>query len=485
MDRPVLHQWVEGVLVLLSLGFACGCQFGGHREEPPLANPQANFAVRQFAGTPLSGELTQSIDDVAAQQAWGVAVRVIAVKQLPVAGFGGIGPLARLVLSDDSSDLMAPSSRLVYSTSFRTLEPGTSLDSMLGDAKSWTEISTSRGAVAPGTALSIGISQPVVAAQTKRLQVNIGMFRLPNKDGYQLAISSLDRVVVRTPRSTTNPDPGTPPAAPIAQPMKDVNETVIVPQPAPAGQSRIVLALPMDFAGSEATGLVIDLAIDTKPSDAGEVARNLKTEVDASAARAAARSTHAAATSDDLAITAMFDSLATAGSAPRAALVYLAQHLNARLAESVALVADDKVLALIAKSVRDKWVASSTRDRATMAWMVDRATIQVVASIKDDDNSHSLAAVQGALETYAGEAGRHLDLLQSLANASNSSEDLDHRLIAEHLNDLEDNSLAMRVRAFDWLTSRHAAPADFDPMASAKKRRATLERFHDAATTQP
>ncbi|HEY1923074.1 MAG TPA: hypothetical protein VGG44_10030, partial [Tepidisphaeraceae bacterium] len=218
---------------------------------------------------------------------------------------------------------------------------------------------------------------------------------------------------------------------------------------------------------------------------AGAIAERLKADVDASAARVAEKTKHASANSDDLLIGAMFDSLAASGDAPRAPLVYLAQQLNAQLTESVVLVANDKVLSLIAKGVRDKFTSSSTHDRASMSWLLDRVTIQVVASIKDDETSHTLAAVQGALETYAGEAGRELDLLQSLANASVSSEDLYHHLIAEQLNDLDDSSPSTRVRAFDWLNSRGLAPADYDPMASAKLRRAALDKLDDAAATQP
>src|SRR5947207_3176691 len=76
----------------------CSCQWFGHREIPPLQLPAADVQAWVFAGTVLSGELPQSINDDAAKQAWAVSLHAVAVKTLPAEGFSPIGPYSKLVL---------------------------------------------------------------------------------------------------------------------------------------------------------------------------------------------------------------------------------------------------------------------------------------------------------------------------------------------------------------------------------------------------
>jgi hypothetical protein len=86
------------------------------------------------------------------------------------------------------------------------------------------------------------------------------------------------------------------------------------------------------------------------------------------------------------------------------------------------------------------------------------------------------------LTRFAGEAGRHDSSLEDLSKNAHSQDELAARMIAENLIYLEDNSPSARVRAFDWLTAHHHAPAGYDPLGPLKERRAALDRATSVAT---
>jgi hypothetical protein len=72
-----------------------------------------------------------------------------------------------------------------------------------------------------------------------------------------------------------------------------------------------------------------------------------------------------------------------------------------------------------------------------------------------------------------------------LAKQSVNSDDLYARIIAEQQIALEDNSPAVRVRAYDWLNERGAGPADYNPLGPARERRAAIDKYHDIQATHP
>ena len=73
-----------------------------------------------------------------------------------------------------------------------------------------------------------------------------------------------------------------------------------------------------------------------------------------------------------------------------------------------------------------------------------------------------------------GEVGRSSATLADVLAGATSLASWKARLSAENRIFLEDASPAVRVRAFDWLNVRGAAPEGFDPLASLAARRAAL-----------
>jgi hypothetical protein len=163
-------------------------------------------------------------------------------------------------------------------------------------------------------------------------------------------------------------------------------------------------------------------------------------------------------------------------------LLFLSERTAAQLTHAVALVADDRLLQLIAGDMQSRLGQMTARDHRSIAWLLDRATIGSLATVKEEDASRVLPPIQGALSIYAGEAGRQLDVLRSLAGEATSSEDLYNRITAENLILLEESSPGLRVRAYDWLRAAGKAPEGFDPLASPQDRRAALERARTPAT---
>lgn len=465
--------------VLLVAGLALsGCRSASQSkvdQAPVVVN--AEVTSSEFAGSALSGPLASTVDDAALAGAWRVTGHVLAVQTLPTDGFEPIGPLAKLIYGDAKGELMAPSSRLVYSTLIRRLDadaPASSQPTTLpavGIAPA--HLSDVAGGVAAGTTFKIQIIQPDGPAdEAIRQAVHVEISRKAQEAGYEIAIISQDRVAVDAEVSSE-------PAA-----LQTIRETVVIPREVGDGGDRFILAIPMAFKGSTAQGVVVELDIETTPDDAGALAGDLKKNIDEQSAKIRDLQQQKVGSPSDLLTNAALDALISAGDAPRGTLVYLANQTGASLAEAVALVADDQLLAVIAKSVREKVPNLATRDRNTVGWMLERSTISAVTSIADDETNTGLASVRGVLETYAGEAGRQLDLLQSLADGATSCDDLYNRLIAEHIIYLEDNSPASRVRAYDWLSARGIAPTGYDPLADTRARRDALDAYQEAITTE-
>lgn len=448
------------VLMLVSLN---GCIWR-KKPVPVTRPPDVSLNVSQFAGTALSGSQSRSIDDGAFAQAWGVSVRVISADAMPTADFIPAGPQARLVIGQDPSDVLAPSSQLVYATRTLWLKADDSLEEYLNRGGAWSELRTLRGAVAVGSTTSFSVGLPdgteksVVFARRK---VRIEVSRMQAGDGYQLALASEDLVL-----------PG----------LTAGQEKIVLNRSLAGGAAdRVAIALPMAFPMSAAKALIVDLSLTNK-ADA-QLAAAAKTEIAASAARVAEQIKAVPATPEEVAVAA---GLAAVNSQPpsRGALMFLAEETGATLTRGVVLAADDDVLPLIVNEIRTRSQNLKKSGKATVGWMLDRATISAVSAIKEEDQGRLLPAVQGALVAYAGEVGRQLDLLQSLAAQSVNSRDLDAHIIAEHRIALEDISPALRVRAYDWLNERGQGPADYDPLGSPRARHAAIDQYNEA-TTQP
>lgn len=164
----------------------------------------------------------------------------------------------------------------------------------------------------------------------------------------------------------------------------------------------------------------------------------------------------------------------------RSALTFAALDAEAPVTAETAVLADDKTLLLLAAAAAASLDAPGFDDAG---WRIDRATLAALAKLSAENAlDRPLGAVVSA---RYGEVGRDLPALARFAAASATRADLDRRLEAEHLICLDDSSPSARVRAFDWLAARNAAPAGYDPLGPAKQRRAAVEKHVQSLEAKP
>jgi hypothetical protein len=434
-------------------------------KRPTLEPPQARLSVAQFVGAALAGPAARPIEEGATAGAWTVSARIVAVDVLPSdPSFQPIGPQARLVIASQPQGLFSPSAQLIGAVRLRPLDGTESLAGLPLGLAQQAEVGSLTGAVAPGSTFAFEIALPDDAPATAELawrSLAVAVSRGSDAGQYDLVLTGEE--LLGTPQTVGQ-------------------EKLVLHREFDDEKDELALSAPMRFPDSPAAGLIIELTIDSKAN--AETIAELQKQLDAASATARERMTGPSPTAADAAIDAALDAIAT--STPnRATLAWLSSETGARVAGAVVMVADDKALALIVGQVRSRLENLTSRDRAGVAWLLDRATIDAVASIKQEDSPTTLPPIQGALVMSAGEVGRQLDLLQSLANQAAGSADLSARITAENLIALEDNSPSARVRAYDWLEANGAAPPGYDPLAPPRQRRAALEAFAEAATTQP
>jgi hypothetical protein len=444
--------------------FCCssGCALFRHKPAAYEA-PVAQVRLRQFAGTGLSGPTVKVLDTSALGSAWTISARVIALLKIPDdAGFMRISQQARLVIGDDPTAIFAPTSRLMPSILVMKPDNDQPINARLGPPANWVEMAVLNGAVAPGSTASVEIALPENAPLTEdfhRRTFVVAVDRVPNEDGYEVMLRSDELVAAK----------------------KIVEEKIVIHRDMATATDRQVLLVPMKFPDKKTVAVVLDLKLDSSAVSADQIAE-LKTAIDETH-RSSTQATRKFDSPADLAIAAALDQIA-AGNGERGALAFVADQTGAKLTSAVVMTADDNALRLMVDQTRSGIPALPSRDRATVAWMLDRATLKAIASIKPEDAPTSLAPIMGALSAFAGEPGRQLDVLQSLANQASGSDDLYARITAEQYIALEDNSPAVRVRAWDWISARATPPPGYDPLGPARERRNALDKFSESTAKQ-
>jgi hypothetical protein len=161
--------------------------------------------------------------------------------------------------------------------------------------------------------------------------------------------------------------------------------------------------------------------------------------------------------------------------ATRAALAFAAVGTAADATAEVAALAEDDLVRVLAVDVAEVLEGAAAETGAnSMGWTLDRATILALARLHAD--SALPRVLSSMLSARYGEVGRDPPALAELARRSASAAEMDRRLEAEHLMLLDDASPALRVRAYDWLSSRGLAPARYDPFGPVRDRRAAVDR---------
>jgi hypothetical protein len=158
--------------------------------------------------------------------------------------------------------------------------------------------------------------------------------------------------------------------------------------------------------------------------------------------------------------------LSQARSATRA----LAQSVGAPLAEDLATVADQEAIDRIAGEMRAG--SGSTPTTQALAFLLEKSSLLLLAGRLEREELSPIT--DAILLARTGALGRFPDRLRDAVARASDLPSLDQVLIEENQRLLRDTNPVHRVRAFDWLQRRHAAPAGYDPLASNAERRAAL-----------
>lgn len=165
----------------------------------------------------------------------------------------------------------------------------------------------------------------------------------------------------------------------------------------------------------------------------------------------------------------------------RTALVWLTTRLPESCAADLAVATDDLQLAgLLVHCIELRAVAPEPADDAALDALLERAALGWLA--QEATNGELPAELSSVLARRTGALAAYPSQLAELARNCTSLERLAQQLVEENLELLEESSAASRVRAYDWLARRGAAPDGFDPLAPLAQRRAVLAARAAAAS---
>lgn len=446
----------------------------------------------QFTGGALEGprartELVEIDADPA--RALALALDVWSVEGPPTTAGAALAPAAELVVVSPNSTPLSAAPELLASG---RLARGDEAEALLAGRVGPGAIhgAARRAALLPGTTgfLSVHGSERRPLSDGTTVLPRIGIALTRGADGGDGRVSLVAEGPYRVPRPLASDDEDEV-ATPVGQRVRR-QELVTLEAPLAAGAGPLAFVLPSPF--QDGASLVVRAELSPPPGDepaypedralfAALVER--ASEDVAAAARGAA--TRAAGLlvgeSEVLAWRRAFEAVLDPDKR-RGAIAHLAGSGGASLALDVALVADDALLVEFANHLAADGVAPQVDGTqgglARLGWFVETSAIKLLAArLGADGLSPELEAV---LLRHTGQAGRFPGTLEDAAASSADLASLRARIVEENRIFLEDSSPSARLRAYDWLAVRGAAPEGFDPLAPAEERRAVLAALRAA-----
>jgi hypothetical protein len=479
MGSPIrlIGQHVVSIAIMT---LVAGCATHG-RPAPPLEAPPANVGIWHFAGDAIAGraDATSLVPLLPIEQTQAVRVRWIALGRMTARDSAPLSSSATLITAVRSATPVLPSGELTRDVRVANADGAATLDLAMkdGNLAPAAPIADSIGVLSPGITAVFTVEDPQLvpdpvlrAAATRRLTLAARLI---------------------PPAATTAP--ATQPAANSVE-VALLVEDLVHPGSADATMARELAVLdpthigdgperavivPFKFSGSRGKVSAVLALIDVAPSS----------EADDFPAIYARAQDNLKASPPDGAVPAAWQprpnwtsldaALAALSTGSRAALAQAAAEAGAPLCGELALSADDATAKRLAERIRAKFAGPTTQSKEAVAWAMDSACIELLAEM--ETAGPLPPEVTTVLSVHAGETGRSAATLAELAKSAGSVAEFEQRVAAENYIDLEDNSPAARVRAFDWLSARKLAPAGYDPLAPPRQRRAAL----DKAAEQP
>ena len=464
--------WISAALLIGPL--LTSCTATPEPPPPPFEAPACNVATRHFAGTILTGprpvEAAGTFDLV--------TVRIVALERFADDILTPISEGARLIARRGDRATLAATPRLAPASRFgfgseaedayqRALAEGT-----FGRSQG---IAALAGAVTAGVTVRFAVESAQQTASSRQALLSTGyaveVERGPTGPArVALVVSGWVTPAVVSPDSEEEPQPA--PPTPVLQ-----EEAVLLGDlPADDRQVAVLLARSPSVPGQ---GIVFVVEVHTGPYAEAEAHADAVARCQADLAAGVLegvldpnRAPIWAGLTEALA--ALVDPVTRRGS-----LAFLGRATGAVAAEDVALAGTDDLLAEVADGVcAATGELPAASDSAALGWVLERTTLEVLAQGLDAEQP--APALEALLVRHAGEAGRSRAFVEEVLGRCANLEELAAELVRENVFFLLDKSPAARVRAYDWLVGRGAAPPGYDPLSDRQQRRAAMSRWQAA-----
>ena len=517
------------------------CRAAPPEQPGPLVLPELTAEEQLFAGTSLRGAPASAAElDADPARAVRVRVSILALEHLPAVAWTPLATHSRFVADLRNTDPLVGAAQHLVGARFAT---GATVTDALGSWNTETQGRIAQVAeldeLLPfGTTASLGIEgsetldnpldwlneHPDGAPVAKLLRVLVGNtaegvgVALVVEDvepGWwrpieeeQLVATAAAAMGASTPAAeatpatetdgdaavTGTPAPGDAEPAPAEEPTEStpprerrvLRRELVLLDVAPAPGEPLLVLMPSLFESGEARAFACTVEVSAAELDS--------TQLEDFAARigelrAAAEARAAAQPFDEAQLTLLKRTAALealAGDATRrAALLFYAEGLQTPLVDDLALAATDELMASYAtellgnlQAFEPEALETLLKNDAALGLRFEASAYRLLADrAARADLEPELAAL---LLRHAGEAGRFPTALEDALAGATSVADLELRFHEENTIFLEDSSPAARVRAYDWLELRGAAPENYDPLAARDERRAALRAHEDA-----
>lgn len=464
--------------ILIAMG---GC--ASQPPPPPPPPPAPITSARLYSGTPLSGPLTNPIKETFASDALSVKVTFIRLNSMPENVLQPIGAQSALVVTSRGGTPVPSYSQLARGARAGSVADASSFVASLGSAAApgMPPIEL-RGALPNSATLTFRFADPAelkdpATGQTTHRLVEVDLCRVSGADPakpdqtLQVGLAVQSMVSLGTPgvESEEHPEALAGRESTVLQ-----RELAIFNRPLTGGKDLSAVITPFAFDPTSAVAALIEV----RPGSSDPFTELVYTDNVIRANRAATQASKRlqdtqGVDSESAGLRAALESLSRPGS-PRAALVYLADQAAAPTCGDMALLADEPVLARLAAAVHTKADSAGAVEKQSLGWILEQSAYELMTQLSADGKLPP--ELSSVLTLHAGEAGRHADALSEALHGASSTPELVSRIVTQNYIFLEDSSPAARVRAFDWLGTIGRAPAGYDPLSSARQRRAALEK---------
>ena len=457
--------------VICLLGVGCVSQ---NRRPTPFEIHSAQAITSHYFGTPLSGAVSGDVSKIDFNNALDVRVRWFSLEHFNCDKLPFLASQARLITAKLAGEAVLPSADLTKNVRIAWYRGGDATQNLASANPSRVfEIGQGRAIAPAGVTASFravetggAADETFGRAEPRYIEASVTQ---TTPGSVQIALAVQD---------AENDSSGTTPAY-SPEFLVYQRESAIVDHPLDSNPLSVLLIVPFRFSGPPNQAVAAWVTISAPNGDA-----------DFQKAVASCRNDLETKKPEEinplwtLGLWRAMDELNDPARS-RAALVYLATQGNAEICQDLAMLADDQLLAQIARAVKAQAPAAiNDANLAQYSWVLDRSAVEAMqplltrATLPDD-----LFAV---LTLHFGETGRHAAAVDDVMRGASSGHDLQQRLIGENFIYLQDSSPSARVRAFEWLKARNVAPKGFDPLASPRQRRLALDQALAAdATTAP